>query len=134
MDEGYGSAVCELREREVKYDEDDDRFRYLIGLYIDYMNRDDMGGYLPSKAAFFGKKVQTNMRTGADDSDIAYEFEEKRLARVVEACVQSLEVYQQAAIWRAYGISAVWTFKRIPFDVALTEANEKLRELVLRRC
>lgn len=52
--------------------------------------------------------------------------EERRMAGIVDAldaCIDSLPLHRRAAIWRAYGQLAVFSFPRLDFQAVLAEAK-----------
>lgn len=55
--------------------------------------------------------------------------EDQRLATIVDAldaCIDSLPLHERAAVWRAYGFLAVFSFPRLVFEVTLAEAKQAL--------
>ena len=79
-------------------------------------------------------KSKSNFMAGEDDSEIVYEKMTRHRAGIFNACVESLEMHERAAIYRAQGLASVWRFPRVDMAAALLAGMARLRVLVAKRC
>lgn len=90
-------------------------------------NDDRLG--LPKKASG-GLQCYTGMDR---DSDGANARLDAYLAEHADAAINALSITERAALYQAYGMSAVWRFPRNNFDELYADARAKVRSTLLRR-
>jgi hypothetical protein len=105
-----------------------DEVQDLLELWAEFMGRDD------HKGGFKGKDPILQSE-GAAESEQLYDRSQKRIADTVAAIVDSLHVYQQAALFSRYGLATVFRFKRLglEYDDVLVEAMQQVRLFCAKR-
>lgn len=115
-------------------DEQEAYFELMMALWSDWMHGRDSHRLGPRSRDSVCGQSQTNYMTASDDSDIVYDENDRRAARQVNACVESLIPSERLAVLIHYGFSRIaWPF--IAHQAASTHAGmTELRRLVAKRC
>jgi len=79
-------------------------------------------------------QAASNFMAAEDDSDIVYEKADKRLAEMVNACVESLMPNERLAIYIAHGLARQWPWPRVSMALCLELGTVTLRRLIAKRC
>ncbi len=120
-----------LDRRRVSVEED--RFRDLLDLWVEWMTKRSGLGRAPSRGAVVGRS-ESNYRAAEDDADAAYDKRRLLPALAFDACVESLYAHERRAIYKAQELTTIYDFDWIPFEQALAEGMQRLRRLVAQRC
>ncbi len=105
-----------------------DEVQDLLELWAEFMGRDDHKGGFSGKDAILQSE-------GAADSQQLYDRADKRIADTVAAIVESLDVFQQAALFKRYGLATVFRFQRLDmeYEDVVVAATRRVRLLCAKR-
>jgi hypothetical protein len=103
-----------------------DELHDLLTLWATYMRRPDLPG------GYNGRASGGLKSSASKDTDQLYGQLDRHTSEIVSAGVDSLKVHEQAAIFKAYGLSVVWRFSQLDAIDTLETARNHLR-LILRK-
>lgn len=109
-------------------------FQHCIDLWQRWMNATDshrLGHRNKDSVCGWGL---SNYMASEDDRDVIYELADSQLAKIVNACVESLIPHERHAVLMAYGFSRVWPFAALVREEAHAIGMLTLRRLVSKRC
>ena len=113
---------------------DTDRFDRMMAIWSDWMHAGDSHRLGPKTRDSVCGQSMTNYMCDAEDSDIVADENDRRYAKIVDACVESLMPPQRLAVLIHYGFARMWPFSSMSQPTQLDLGLTLLRRLVARRC
>jgi hypothetical protein len=113
--------------------EADAHYAYCLDLWLRWMGRDSPVRGFSGLDSVCGRAA-SNFMAGEDDSDIVYEKQDRKIAEVVNACVESLIPEERLAIYCAHGLSRSWPWANRDMRDCYVLGTATLKRLVAKRC
>lgn len=130
---GTKNAKMSALPRPTALDAAEDHFQRCRELWLRYMNMPDKPRWYPSRDATC-RQAKSNEAATIEDRETPYTRADLRTMHAFNACVDSLEPHQRAAVYRAHGLGNAFRFLRMDYEKSLASGMRRLRELVAERC